>query len=126
MLQTERLHTAEQIRGFRDGNGEVDFRPLDRAGAYDFVRRTLVRLDYDALGRAGKGTVREFLGKATGLSRAQVTRLIGQHGRPDASRTGAGPTAAGPSRGCTRRRTSACRPRPTRSAAGSAVPRRAR
>ena len=43
------------------------------------VRRTLVRLDYDALGRAGKGTVREFLGKATGLSRAQVTRLIGQY-----------------------------------------------
>ena len=78
-LQTERLHTVEQIRGFLDGNGEVDFRPLDRDEAYDFVRRTLVRLDYDALGRAGKGTVREFLGKATGLSRAQVARLIGQY-----------------------------------------------
>jgi len=76
-LQTERLHTVEQIRGFLDGNGEVDFRPLDRDEAYDFVRRTLVRLDYDALGRAGKGTVRGFLGKATGLSRAQVTRLPG-------------------------------------------------
>ena len=78
-LQTERLQTVEQIRGFLDGNGEVDFRPLDRDEAYGFVRRTLVRLDYDALGQAGKGTVREFLGKATGLSRAQVTRLIGQH-----------------------------------------------
>ena len=78
-LQTERLHTVEQIRGFLDGNGEVDFRPLDRDEVYDFVRRTLVRLDYDALGRAGKGTAREFLGKATGLSRAQVTRLIGQY-----------------------------------------------
>ena len=78
-LQTERLQTVEQIRGFLDGNGEVDFRPLDRDEAYGFVRRTLVRLDYDALGRAGKGTVREFLGKATGLSRAQVTRLIGQY-----------------------------------------------
>ena len=69
----------EQIRGFLDGDGEAYFRPLDRDEAYDFVRRTLVRLDYDTLGRAGKGTVREFLGKATGLSRAQVTRLIGQH-----------------------------------------------
>ena len=78
-LQTERLHTVEQIRGFLDGNGEVDFRPLDRDEAYGFVRRMLVRLDYDALGRAGKGTVRKFLGKATGLSRAQVTRLIGQY-----------------------------------------------
>ena len=78
-LQTERLRTVEQIRGFLDGNGEVDLTPLDRDEAYGFVRRTLVRLDYDALGRAGKGTVREFLGKATGLSRAQVTRLIGQY-----------------------------------------------
>ena len=78
-LETERLHTVEQIRSFLDGNGEVDFTPLDRDEAYGFVRRTLVRLDYDALGRAGKGTVREFLGKATGLSRAQVTRLIAQY-----------------------------------------------
>ena len=78
-LQTERLRTVEQIRGFLDGNGEVGFTPLDRDEAYGFVRRTLVRLDYDALGRAGKGVVREFVGKATGLSRAQVTRLIGQY-----------------------------------------------
>ncbi len=78
-LGTERLRTVEQIRDFLDGNGEVEFRPRDRDEAYGFVRRTLVRLDYDALGRAGKGTVREFLGKATGLSRAQVTRLIAQY-----------------------------------------------
>ena len=78
-LQTARLDSVEQIGDFLDGNGEVDFRPLDREEAYGFVRRTLVRLDYDAQGRAGKGTVREFLGKATGLSRAQVTRLIGQY-----------------------------------------------
>ena len=38
-----------------------------------------MRLAYDALGRAAKGTVREFLGKVTGLSRPQVTRLIGQY-----------------------------------------------
>ena len=48
-LQTARLHTVERIRGFLDGSGEVDFRPLDRDEAYDYVRRTLVRLDYDAL-----------------------------------------------------------------------------
>ena len=57
----------------------MDFRPQDREEAYGLVRRTLVRLDYEALGRAGKGTVLEFLGKATGFSRAQVTRLVAQH-----------------------------------------------
>ena len=48
-LQTERLQTVEQIRGFLDGNGEVGFTPLDRDEAYGFVRRTLVRLNYDGL-----------------------------------------------------------------------------
>ena len=77
-LQTERLRTVEQIRGFLDGSGEVGFRPADREEAYGFVRRTLVRLDYRTLDRAGKGTVRGFLMTATGLSRA-VTRLVAQH-----------------------------------------------
>ena len=44
--QTQRLHSLEQIRDLLDGNGAVDFRPLDREEAYGFVRRTLVRLDY--------------------------------------------------------------------------------
>ena len=70
-LQTERLRTADQIRGFLDRNGEVDFAPLERDGAYEFARRTLVRVCYAALSRSGKGTVREYLGKMTGLSRAQ-------------------------------------------------------
>ena len=41
--------------------------------------RTLVRFDYGRLGWADKGLRRRYLTKATGLSRAQVTRLIGQH-----------------------------------------------
>ena len=50
--QTERLHTVKQRRGFLDRNGDVDFRPPDRDDPYDFVRPTLVRLDYQALVRA--------------------------------------------------------------------------
>ncbi len=49
--------------------------------AYAFVRRTIVRFRYHELGRAGKGLVKQFLAKATGLSRAQLTRLIAQHRR---------------------------------------------
>ena len=75
-MQTERLHTVEQIRDFLEGNGAVDFRPWT-GKAYGFARRTLVRLDYDSLGRAGKGAVRGFLGKAS------VTRLIGQYRETD-------------------------------------------
>ena len=61
----------------------VDYLSQDRDDAYEFVRRTLVRIGYALLSRPGKGSVRRYLAKTTGLSRAQVTRLIGQHrGRP--------------------------------------------
>ena len=79
MLGTERIRTVEQVRDFLDGSGGVDFRPQSRDEAYGFVRRTLVRLDYGRLGRAGKGAVREYLARTTGYSRAQVARLIAQH-----------------------------------------------
>ena len=78
-LQTERLCTVDQIRAFLKGNETVDFLPLDRDGAYEFVRRTLVRIGYNGLRRSDKGAVRKYLVKTTGLSRAQVTRLIAQY-----------------------------------------------
>ena len=78
-LDTERLRTLEEIRTFMEGNRPVDFRSADRADAYEFVRRTLVRFRYSALDKPSKGLLKEFLGKATGPSRAQLTRLIGQY-----------------------------------------------
>ena len=41
--------------------------------------RTLVKLRYHRLGKSDKGLVKRYLGKVTGLSRAQLTRLIAQH-----------------------------------------------
>ena len=78
-LQTERIRTVDQVRAFLDGSEPVDYLPQDRDDAYEFVRRTLVRIGYSRLGRPGKGAVRQYLAKTTGLSRAQLTRLIGQH-----------------------------------------------
>ena len=61
------------------GSEPVDFHLTDRRGAYDFVTRTLRRLNYAGLSKADKGVVRWFVAKVTGLSRAQSTRLIGQY-----------------------------------------------
>ena len=77
-LGTERLSTLEEVRQFIVGSAAVDFAGVDRESMYEFTRRTLVRFDYGRLGRADKGLLRRYLMKATGLSRAQVTRLIGQ------------------------------------------------
>ena len=76
-LQTERVRTLEQVRAFVEGSEAVDFTGADRESVYEFVRRTLVRLSYERLGKPDKGLVRRYLAKVTGLSRAQLTRLIG-------------------------------------------------
>lgn len=91
-LDVERLRTPEQVRAFLDGNGPVDFQPVCRSEGYAFVSRMLSRFDYARLGRPDRGLVKGFLGKATGLSRAQVTRLVGQFvktGRVEDRRRGA-------------------------------------
>ena len=78
-LQTQRVQTLEQVRRVAEGNEAVDFALADRASAYEFIGRTLVQFDYAALGKADKGAVKAYLGKMTGLSRAQLTRLMAQH-----------------------------------------------
>ncbi len=78
-LDIERLRTLDEVRDFMAGSEPVDFRFVERVQAYDFVRRFLVRSRYLRLPRSAKGLVRRFLIKVTGLSRAQVTRLISQY-----------------------------------------------
>ena len=111
-LDTERLRTLEQVRAFMEGNRPVDFRPGDRGDVYEFARRTLVRFRYADLEKPAKGLVKRYLGKVTGLSRAQLTRLIGQYRAPGASRT-AGVARHGRSSGATAPPTCACSRRST-------------
>ena len=80
-LQTQRVRSLEQVRAFVEGSEAVDFAGGDREGVYTLVRRTLVQLDYHRLGKPDKGLVKRHLAKVTGLSRAQLTRLIGQQRR---------------------------------------------
>ena len=80
-LQTQRVRSLDQVRAFVEGSEALDFVEGDRAGVYALVRRTLVQLEYHRLGKADKGLVKRYLGKVTGLSRAQLTRLIARHRR---------------------------------------------
>ena len=71
--------SLEQIRAFLEGSSELRFEAGNRQELYSWVGRTLVEQEYGVLGREGKGLVRRYIAKMTGLSRAQVTRLIGQY-----------------------------------------------
>lgn len=68
--------TLEQIRAFLVGSGQVRFAGQRREEVYGWVEKTLVWHQYASLDRPGKGLVRRYIARMTGLSRAQVTRLI--------------------------------------------------
>lgn len=73
--------SLEQIRAFLDGNQEVRFQGEGRGEIYAWVDRTLRQQDYPRRNRIEKGLLRRYLSKMTGLSRAQMARLIGEYGR---------------------------------------------
>lgn len=77
-LNTHRLKTLDDVRAFLSGSSPFDFTLTNRDDAYRWVEDTLRQLRYSQLGKADKGTVRAYLEKVTGYSRAQVTRLITQ------------------------------------------------
>jgi transposase InsO family protein len=76
MEESEKL-SLEQMRAFLEASGEVRFRAHDRRELYEWVSQSLRQQDYSRLPRVSKGLVRRYVAKMTGLSRAQVTRLIG-------------------------------------------------
>ncbi len=79
-LRIKRIRTLKQIWEFLKGTAATDTVPSrDRAEAYRFIVETLVRFEYHhRLPRPGKSLVKRFIEKVTGLSRAQVTRLVAQ------------------------------------------------
>jgi transposase InsO family protein len=71
--------SLEQVRAFLAGSGEVRFAGQSRAETYGWTERALVRFEYAGLGKRDKGLVRRYIMRLTGLSRAQVTRLIASY-----------------------------------------------
>ena len=68
--------SLEQIRAFLKGSEGIRFEGKSRSEVYEWVTQTLRQHAYERLGRAAKGLIRLYIGKVTGLSRAQVTRLL--------------------------------------------------
>lgn len=69
--------SLEQIRALLEASCEtVKFAGCSRAEVYAWTEKTLVQHHYESLNRREKGLIRSYVGQMTGLSRAQVTRLI--------------------------------------------------
>jgi hypothetical protein len=71
--------SLKQIEAFLAGSGGVRFAGQKRDEVYVWTERTLVRHRYSGLSKREKGLLRRYVAQMTGLSRAQVTRLIASY-----------------------------------------------
>ena len=101
-MEEAKLKTLEQVKAFLDGTSEVAFR-IPKEGRNPFVERVLERFGYAPHGRIDKGVLLRYIERMTGLSRQQVTRLVGRY-RKDGKLT---KQPCAPKRGFTYRYTAA-------------------
>jgi hypothetical protein len=79
-MNETKLTTVGQIREFLAGTSDIYWTPEeDDQARYAFIRNVLSRFDYRRLVRPDKGLIRVYLGRTSGYSRAQLTRLIRQY-----------------------------------------------
>ena len=74
-MNDQQLLTLAQLQAFVDGTVAVDFQVTGEE-RYGFIARTLRRFGYARLKRRDKGVVLRFLGRVSGYSRQQLTRLV--------------------------------------------------
>jgi transposase InsO family protein len=78
MHEAEKL-SVDQIEAFLQASDAIRFEGETQAQVYDWIEQVLGQQQYHQQSRTARGLVRRYLTKMTGLSRAQVTRLIGRY-----------------------------------------------
>ncbi len=76
-MNNQQKMSLEHVQAFLEASQEMRFQAKDRRERYQFVERTLREHGYGGLKRGDRGLVRRYIGRMTGLSRAQMTRLVG-------------------------------------------------
>jgi transposase InsO family protein len=78
------VHEAEklslgQIQAFLNASETIRFEGETQAQIYHWIEQVLGRQEYHQQSRPARGLLRNYVAKMTGLSRAQVTRLIARY-----------------------------------------------
>jgi transposase InsO family protein len=76
--EAEKL-SLEEIRRLLEASEAIRFVGVKRAQVYDWIELVLCEQEYGRQGKGARGLLRRYIEKMTGLSRAQVTRLIGRY-----------------------------------------------
>jgi len=80
-MNDRKLQTIEQVRQFLGGSEALEFRALSVGEKYDWIEEVMIRFRYHKLKRVEKGVIRRYIGRITGYSRSQVSRLITEYKR---------------------------------------------
>lgn len=80
------ITTLEQVQKALVAPDEIAFKAPGRAQRYAWIEAVMKRFDYFRLGRKNKGLLKAYLRRFSGLSRAQLTRLIARKLREGAIR----------------------------------------
>lgn len=75
-MQTTPGLSLDQIREFLQASNDVIFEAQNRKEVYSWMEAVLREQNWRTLKRGDRGMVRRYLEKMTGLSRAQVTRIV--------------------------------------------------
>ena len=78
MHEAEKL-SLEQIEAFLNASQEIRFEGETQKQIYHWIEQVLRRQEYQQQSRRARGLLRSYVIKMTGLSRAQVTRLIARY-----------------------------------------------
>ncbi len=79
-MNVDKITTIASLEDFLNTNSSIAFSiPGGKSERYQFVQKTLVKFRYMTCSKYEKGVVIHFLEEATGYSRQQLTRLIGQY-----------------------------------------------
>jgi len=71
--------SLESIRSFLLASEEIHFESQNRQQQNAWIERLLIHHQYAKLGKSSRGLLRRYIARMTGLSRAQVTRLIARY-----------------------------------------------
>ena len=79
MHEAEKLN-LDRIEAFLQASEGIRFEGQTQAQVYSWIEQLLRQQQYAQQGRKARGLLRRYVAKMTGLSRAQVTRLIARYG----------------------------------------------
>ena len=78
-MQNGKKLNPKQISEFLKGSEEISFTAGSKAEIYSWVQGVLVAQEFAGQSKGDRGSIRAYIEKVTGLSVAQVTRLIRQY-----------------------------------------------